>query len=87
MLTNIHFKDDLWIIKILLLFVSDWKQNTTTLNLFYDVIEKRVEKISEAQIFGSQEFIIWTFDQDKHKMSENINKQNKVSINANLAMS
>lgn len=39
MLTNIHFKDDL---KVLLLFV--WKQNTTTLHLFYDVIEKRVEK-------------------------------------------
>lgn len=37
--------------------------------------EKRVEKISEAQTFGSQEFIIWTFDQDKHKMSENIQKE------------
>lgn len=71
MLTNIHFKDDL---KVLLLFV--WKQNTATLHLFYDVIKKRVEKkISEAQIFGSLEFIIWTFDQDKHKMSENIKKE------------
>lgn len=42
--------------------------------------EKSRKKYLKPKFFGSLEFIIWTLDQDKHKMSENTNKQNTAYI-------